>query len=230
MPGQEDPNPDNQPKEWMNNLPEDMRSDKNLSKFDDITALAKSYGELSSKLGNSVNLLGNEPTPEEINSFYSKLGRPESVDGYELAQHEVPEGLEIGEDQIKAFKQVAFDIGLTPNQTNAVYKAIGDQRVNDYNRHMKTLENAKVEVQQALDKKWGDKAEANREIMNRAYKHFAGDQSLDEFLKVTGADSSIGLQEMFYNIGVAMSEDRFITGDHGGKKQAFTTFDFPGLD
>lgn len=230
MPGKEDLNTDNQPKEWMNVLPEDMRTDKNLLKFNDVSALAKSYGELSKMVGNSVRLPGEESTAEEISSFYSKLGRPESIDGYELDKFELPEGLELTEDQVKSIKQVGFDNGLSGKQMKAVYDTINQNRLNDYNRHMETLKNASVQVKQDLEKEWGDQAEANTEVMNRAIKHFAGDEDLNKFLNITGAGSSPQLLKMFHQIGQAMSEDRFITGDSKKSSSDFTQFDYPGFE
>jgi len=68
-----------------------------LEKFPDVEKLATGYIDLekdTSRLRNAKGLVvpGEGATDEEKNTFYNSLGRPETVDGYELPVPELPKG------------------------------------------------------------------------------------------------------------------------------------------
>ena len=70
-----------------------------VEKFSTINSLAKGYVELEKAYGGTVKLLGDESTPEEKSSFYTKLGRPDTSDGY--TRPELAEGKSYDEDLIE---------------------------------------------------------------------------------------------------------------------------------
>ena len=64
---------------WMAQLDgESLKNEdlvKQLSKFQNIGDLAKSYSALEKKLGKSINIPGDDAAAEELAAFYGKLGR-----------------------------------------------------------------------------------------------------------------------------------------------------------
>jgi len=69
---------------WMQDLPEPLRASKTLRKFLEKSDLAKSYVELESKLGRSVSLPKEGASAEDWGEFFTKIGRPGTVEEYEV--------------------------------------------------------------------------------------------------------------------------------------------------
>ena len=72
--------------DWRSAIPEDLQNDPSLANIQDVASLAKGYVHAQHMVGaDKVAIPTRETTPEELDAFYNKLGRPESVDGYEVA-------------------------------------------------------------------------------------------------------------------------------------------------
>jgi hypothetical protein len=63
--------------DWLQGLPEDIRSSKSLAKFNDLPALAKSYLELEKNLDKRILMPSEEASDEEWSKVFAKLGMPE---------------------------------------------------------------------------------------------------------------------------------------------------------
>lgn len=117
-------------------LPEDMKANPRLTKFKDVTSLAKSYDHLESKLGSAITIpsaeasedemrifmdkiskvpgVMKEPTAEtDVDAIFTKLGRPMNPEGY---RYELPSEDAITADQLHDINQEAFAMGLTQKQ------------------------------------------------------------------------------------------------------------------
>lgn len=66
--------------------------------------------------GNIVELPGDSATPEQIEAFQRKLGRPETIDGYK----DVKWGDNADEKFVGLGKNVAFKLGLSPKQAETL--------------------------------------------------------------------------------------------------------------
>jgi len=126
-PGKSKDTPPDAP-EWIQGLPEELRTapegeQPSLAKFkpgegEELipmpASVAKGYVELEKKLGqDSVVIPGENATEEERNAFYTRLGRPEKPDGYELKD---PEGLPVDAEVKKSFQEIAHKAGINTQQ------------------------------------------------------------------------------------------------------------------
>lgn len=106
-------------RQWMADLSEPLKGSKSLTKFSDDSwkeNLAKSYIELEGKLGNSVQIPGKDAAPDQWEKFFSRIGRPESPEKYELK--------DVPDDRAKVLKAAAFKAGLNPKQAAELASAI----------------------------------------------------------------------------------------------------------
>ena len=84
-------------------------------------SLAKSYVELQTTLGaDKVALPGKDAKPEEMDAFYNRLGRPDTVDGYELNDWQPPEGVPWDMDMTNEMIGKLHARGLTKAQAQGV--------------------------------------------------------------------------------------------------------------
>jgi hypothetical protein len=127
---------------FTDSLPEELRGEASLADFKDVSGLAKSYVSSQKMLGNSVRIPGedaseearteflqklqqvegvtklpNTDNPEEVNAFYQTLGKPESLDGYNL---DALEGQEVDGQTVASFQELAYNLNLTNQQANAL--------------------------------------------------------------------------------------------------------------
>lgn len=152
-------------------IPEDLRMEPSLQDFKDVGSLAKSYVHANKMIGNSIRIPADDASDEAKEKFYnklndipdiiritpdnkeqvfSKLGKPESADGYEV---NLPEELgNVDADLLARSRQAAFDMNLTQEQAN---KWI------EYEARLASDSVAQVytppeEAEAALRKVWGD--------------------------------------------------------------------------
>lgn len=103
-------------------LPESLKDVAALQKFKDVEGLAKGYISLEKELGGRIKLPDFESGSEEdLNKFWSKLGRPEKSDGYTV------DGLENADD----FKNAAHKAGLSVKQAQAVADLFKNKKLNN---------------------------------------------------------------------------------------------------
>lgn len=106
--------------DWRDSIPEEVRGHRSLEHINDVGALAKSYVHAQSMIGaDKVAIPGKSATPEDWREVYSKLGTPETPEGYEIS-HNLPDGIEMDQDMANWFNTAAHQAGLTPMQAQAL--------------------------------------------------------------------------------------------------------------
>lgn len=79
----------------------------------DPISVAKQAFELDKFAGKAVAVPGEGATPEEWDKFYTRLGRPEKKDGYDLkVDKALPEDLPYDAEFLDKYRDKAFELGL----------------------------------------------------------------------------------------------------------------------
>jgi hypothetical protein len=172
---------------------------------------AKAYRELEKFRGadekSLLKIPSDKATPEEINAFYAKLGKPDSADKYEIKG---TDGTQINPEIASWFKSVAFDSNLTPAQAAKLSEAYTAKEA-----AMQTAaqEAMKAEADMAMNdikKEWGGQFDERMTLAKRA----------GQTLGLSEADIDMGvvalgpkLYNMLAKVGDAIGEDRRISGD-----------------
>ena len=97
-------------------LSDDLRGNDTLGKFEDVGALGKSYLELQKMVGSRIKVPTEESSDEEINDFYTKVGRPDAPEKYSV---DLPEDSGYDQELIGQFYDVAYKNGLSNKQAQA---------------------------------------------------------------------------------------------------------------
>jgi len=224
---QPSPEPD-----WAGNLPEAIKP--KVTKFKSPEDLAKSYVELESRMGKSVQVPGKDASEEELSNWYNRIGRPDSPDGYELANVErdanLPQDQQGAEQQ---FARAAHQNGLTKEQARRMWKYMLDSSagmLNAINASRKEgLQKAETELRAELGTEYG----SGLQLMKRVVGRFAdapARAALDE-----GLGNDPRLIRMLINIGKVMSEDTLegrvpTTREEAAPEEGVLTYDHsPGM-
>ena len=141
---------------FIESLPEDLRQDPNMLKFNNYGDMAKSYIGLSKLMGADKNDILRVPKPEadekEWNEYYQKLGRPEAPDKYALPKIE---GVEFNEDVLKQFRELAYKNGMTAKQFESVMGWYAPMAQSILQQQKESMVNAEKNVKEELKKEWG---------------------------------------------------------------------------
>jgi len=199
------PTNDGAPQDWRTSLPEEMRSEKSFEKFKGVPDLAKSYVEIQKTMGNAIHMPKPDSKPEEWDTFYSKMGRPESPDKYEL---KLPESGTVDEGLVKEFRTAAHQSGLQPRQAQGLLDWFNKTQGDRMTAYTKTMEDG---VNQ-LKTEWGGKIDERISVASRAVKEMGGDE-LVSLLEETGLGNHPTLVKFFAKLGESTLEDKIIVGD-----------------
>nr|DAG18444.1 MAG TPA: putative protease [Caudoviricetes sp.] len=191
---------------WRDLLPETIRGEKSLDSIKNLNVLAQSYVHAQRAIGaNKVAIPGPNATPEEIDAFQRSLGRPETADGYQLEiPKDLPEGLVYSDENMKAFREFAFQKGWSQQQAA---DAVAFQRQileKQYQEQTAAAEAEYAQTETKLRTEYGDRFDATIAQCNKAVETFG----VGEVLKNAGLLNNYEVIKMFARIGESLSESR----------------------
>lgn len=136
---------------FLDQLPEDIRSEPSLKNFTNVGDMAKSLVHAQKMIGmDKIPVPGKHSTEDDWNVIYSKLGRPEKADDYKFET-----SLDASDPGLQQFKEVAHSIGLNADQANKILGFYGELSESG----KKTLEAQEQQVRETseseLRKDWG---------------------------------------------------------------------------
>lgn len=196
---------------WYDSLPQDMREDQNITKFDSVEAMGKSWLNAQRLIG--ADKIPMPQTDEDWGNVYNRLGRPEDVTGYQI---EAPEGAEINQDMQDSFLSTAHNLGLNQKQVEGLAAWQFEQGANADTQSQQASEQAFTEAMNGLKNEWGGAFEQNANIAVRAAGEFLGDND-KQFLESAKVDGvALGdhpaFLKLFNNIGKQMMEGSKLEG------------------
>ncbi len=199
-------------------VPEEFRTDPNIAalpKETFIPTLVKNYVNAEKLIGSKrIALPGESATEEELNTFYTSLGRPESHEKYDL-KYPDDHPLKVSPEMDKFARQLFFKIGATPKQAKELYDG--------YNEYMRTEYDRVTATQKAdLEKRLTDlvaefggpemfakRSEAAKRLVDQTSPEFK------KWLDDTGLANEPMLIREFSKLGVKLFEDASF-GSGGG--------------
>lgn len=159
---------------FMDQFPEDIRSEACLRDFKDIGSLGKSYVSAQRMLGSSIRIPGEDASqesrqeflnrlssvpgvmlspniddPSSLASVYNTLGRPAEASQYQLNS---PTELEIDDTELQSWNKEAHALGLTQKQ----YEGVLAKFVTLESRQFEHFEESKIAGEAALRQAWGN--------------------------------------------------------------------------
>jgi len=139
---------------WKDSISEEFRSDPSIEKFTEIDALAKSYINATKMIGQDKLVIpNNNSTDDQWSEVYSKLGRPESADKYELDSKS--ETVPMDEGAIKSFAEQSHKLGLNNKQAQGILEFYKNNMEGTAQQSKIDTETAQVQAEQQLRQEWG---------------------------------------------------------------------------
>jgi len=192
---------DNQTPDWRSSLSEELKADATLSNIKDVESAAKTLIHQQKMLGSRIPL---PKTDEERSELYTKLGRPETADKYELKIPQTHQGY-FKEDNLNEFRNVAHNIGLNNQQVDALLNYQIKTIDNEVSNEPAKFQNEKRETTETLKKEWGLDYDRNIRSAERALDVY-GDDDIKELMK-TGAGNNPAVIKLFSRLGQEVTEE-----------------------
>ena len=161
--------------DFLQTIPEELRDHPSLSPIKDVENLARSYVNAQRLIGADKVPLPVNPTDEDLDNIYSKLGRPETAEGYEIGV----DGNIITEDIAQSYADVAHKLRLTPDQASGIleyYKGMTNS-ASEVSIEAETQQRNQTEME--LRKEWGDNFDARIEDAGKIAQQFGGGELLE---------------------------------------------------
>ena len=204
---------------WMNSMPDAYKQNEGFAKFGEAADAYAKFDELLKADGDALKIPGEDATDEERNAFFSKMGRPDAPEGYEIAKPEGwPEGVPYDDNLDSAFMQEAFKLGVPADTAKNLHGWWNNMVMETHKAEQAATEKA---VNDLKDKWPGDQFKEKMTLAERAFNKF-GNEDTDAFLENTKIDGKpLGSHPMFVSlfaeIASKIGDDDLNTGDGGGR-------------
>lgn len=195
---------------WKDSLPEELRNEPCLDNVKNFATLTKSYVNSQKMIGkNKIALPGENATKEEIDAFYTALGRPEKAELYKHDKVELPEGIGLDDAAVAEFRNFAFENGISQSvfekalafdvkRTQAAQAAAIAAHNKEYDETL-----AKLKSQ------YGDNLPARIAQVDKALTTFG----IRDIFIDRGLTNNYQIFEALANIGASISESKLKAGD-----------------
>lgn len=211
--------------EWRAGLPEDVRDLESLTKFDKaenpFQALVNGFIGAERAIGaDKVVLPGKEATEEEQRQFYTRIGCPESIDGYAPPTENISPQFDA--DLFNDMREDAHRMGLTPQQFAGVARAFDARQTAHAERLTTDRANRDEKWDAEIRQKYGDAYDQNTTLARSVVSEFGGDEMFD-LLESAGLSNHPLVVDFCAKVGRTMAEDEILGG--GGAQTFVNTPD-----
>lgn len=192
---------------------DDLKGHKSLTKFQTVSDLGRSYVELEGKMGGMIAIPGEEASDEELAAFRGKLGIPESPDKYDLSLDEgFPDYVKTGlADSEESLRKHLHNAGVSQEAAQVIYGWLASELKAGGEALNAVKTKRQNEAEAALKAKWGDSVTENKRIMEDAVNAFGTDEFKTRATEEGWVNDPV-FMETFYQIGLNLKEDSFLTG------------------
>ncbi len=204
---------------WMDQNPDDLKDNEVLARRPTIEALSRDFLDLHGKSESSIQHLGENPTDEERNAFYSALGRPETPEGYKFEAFKMPEDIPYDDALDKWHRQTAHELGLNQDQASGYYDRWNTRMKAAYEEVQGKVGQRRTQAMDALKAlpEWGSKTPVNLDTGKRALDTLMGEMGdrgplLRAFLDESGLGDHPLMVELGWRIGRKLMPDKIVTG------------------
>ncbi len=213
-PGPPTPAPSSSPTEgldWRKYYTPDPADVKLLDSYKTIPDAMKALVHNKRMVGGSVRIPTAESGPDEWNAFYTKLGRPETPEGYTVTPPDLPEGMTFDDRPLKAFLPVAHKLGLTNAQVQELMTFRLQQQMQEQDGETAAAAEEMKRGMEALKKQWGAAFERNYNLAKASIKKW-GTPELETLMSDPLIGNNAPLIRYFASVGQMGLESGYIEG------------------
>lgn len=161
--------------DFLTSLPDEIREHPSLAPIKDVENLARSYVNAQRLIGADKMPIPVNPTEEDLDNIYNRLGRPESPEGYEIKA----DGNIIDEQVAADYSELAHKLRLSPEQASGIldyYKSSIEQSAQGM---QVDAEAQAAETEAALRQEWGKAYDQKILDAKNVFRDFGAENMLE---------------------------------------------------
>ncbi len=211
----------NDPGDWRHEFAEGLdEKDRDAwlnesSRVENKAAMAKRFLDMRRNQSQAITIPAEDDPDREskMGDVFTKLGRPESPDAYQL-NWEGPEPLTESETAaFDEFKQVHFRNGGTQKSLDEMVKWESQQRTVQMEAMKAKAQDTAAECMSTLKATWGGDFDRNKAVYNNTVTHYMGNDT-EEFASLQLADGTLVadhpvVARAFTKVGLERANDDF---------------------
>jgi hypothetical protein len=140
-----------------------------------VENLARSYVNAQRLIGADKIPMPVNPSDEDLDRIYNRLGRPESPDGYQLTA----DGNIVTEDLVKDFADFSHKLRLTPEQASGIMDYYRSSVEQSNQSLVENAEQFRQTTEEALKSEWGRAYDQKLNQAVNAAKEFSNPEIFD---------------------------------------------------
>lgn len=216
------------PQDWRSALSEDIKSHPSLEPYklgegeamvQVPPGLIKSYVGQQKLIGmDKLPIPGENAGPEDWDVVWSRLGRPETPDKYELKPpDDLPEQVKVSDELMTEYRTEAHKLGILPKQAQGLLEWFLGANAKEIQALDQQGKEYKANTEATLRKKWGKAYPEKVSLATNTFAHLGSQigedsfQSLSNLMDETGLGDHPLMLEFFSKVGELIGED-VITG------------------
>lgn len=165
---------------WLDGLEDEYRNNPLINKWESLNDFAKTHLNAQKLIGaDKIAIPGKAATSEEWQSVYQRLGAPEDPNQYEVEQTDV-----FDEASFTAFKNKAYEIGLSNKQAKEIAGLYQDQINVGREALNQRAEEARFSGEQELRQEFGQNFEKRLTQAQAAARTVMGDTEIFEEIQL----------------------------------------------
>lgn len=185
--------------DFISTIGEDYRTIAHQKGFKSVDDVLKSYSNLEGMMGKKFDELTNE----ELKGVYTKLGAPESPDGYEFEEVQLPEGIE--DNMTEWFSAKAHELGLSKGAAQKLRSEFIAKQSEELGMASLAAQTRATDELAQLKREFGSAFDERASLAATALNEFGGDD-VKEVINQYGLNNNPALVKMFAEIGKLTSE------------------------
>jgi hypothetical protein len=200
-------NPPAAAQDWGTAIPDEFKEVVKAKGWKGPADAIKSYVELEKYSSKAVQ----DMSAEEKDKLLKRLGRPESPDGLELANVQLPEGLPRSPNADKELQQVVWEMQALPlkQQAKKLHEWAAQKAAASFLSAKQAQEKQLADAEAALRQAWGASYDANMANVEKLLK--LGGDEFAQFMNA-GAGRNPAVRKGLYAISKLMTDETLVQG------------------
>ena len=193
-------------------IPENFKEEKSLENINNMEDLVKSFLHAQKLVGtNKIPVPNKHATDEDWQEVFSKLGAPETPEGY---KYSFKDG-EVDLNQIKSFNETAHKLGLLPKQAEGLIKYYNELNTNQASELESKAADAQLATETELKKEFGPQFAKRLDQAKKLAISTLGQDFLENTFLKDGSrlGDNLNVIKAFSGLADKLSEDEIVKGE-----------------
>jgi len=192
---------------WRESLSADLKDNPVLTRFNDVSELAKEHVNVQSLIGRKGVIKPKEDDPNDVRRYYTEIGCPESWDKYEDPKVQIPEVLApfFQVEKLQSMKKLAHELGVPKGAFEKMAEVMLQNQVNEFSMLSEQSAGELKQNEAALRKEWGMAYDQKVTLAKKVSETYGTSELEQEFLAMHGSNPA--LISIMSKVGKDISED-----------------------